>query len=407
MSTPSFPRLIAPIVIAIATVSSVSVALAQGAAQRSEERRNRNRGAQQAKPEERYPNATRTAPEARASARAQPKLQRMFKAYEEQDAGKVLPIADEVINDARSNAYDKAIAARLAGAVLIDEDNARAESYLRQALEFNGLNNNDHYEAMRILGQLALQDERYDEALVLLDQYLAETQSTNPDDLILKGNALYRLDRFTEAADVLKAAIAAAPEPRNDWLQMLMAAYSESGQGAAAIAIAEQLAAQDPGERRGQLNLAAMYLQNDRDDDAIAVYERMRAAGQFTDERDYKNLAALYLNYTVPDGEKGREAEAIAVLTEGLDKGIVNRDYQTYLALAQAYYYSDQTDQAIEYYRLAAPLAETGEMYLNLAKILANEDRLDEAKQAAQQALDKGGLRNEQDARNILARRQR
>jgi len=406
MSTPSFPRLIAPIVIAIATISTVSVALAQGAAQRSEERRNRNRGAQQA-PEERYPNATRTAPETRASVRAQPKLQRMLNAYEERDADKVLPIADEIIAGPRSNDYDKAFAARIAGAVLVDEDSARAEGYLKQALEFNGLNNNDHYETLLILGQLALQDDRYDDALVLLDQYLTETRSTRPEDLFYKGTALYRLERFAEATEVLKAAIDATPEPRNDWLQLLMAAYAESDQGDAAIALAEQLAASNPDNRRAQLNLAALYMQGDRDDEAIAVYERLRAAGQFTEERDYKNLSALYLNYKTADDEKGREAEAIAVLSEGLERGIVNRDYQTYLSLAQAYYYSDQIDQAIEYYGLAAPLAETGQMYLNLAIILSNEDRLDEAKQAAQQALDKGGLRDEQQAQRILTRRAR
>jgi len=402
----SFRRLMASLVIATVALSTVSLALAQSDSSRSEERRSRGRGNQQpARPEERYPDAVRTAPDAKASSRAQSKLQRMFKAYEEDDAEKVLPIAAELINDPRTNAYDKAIAARISGAVLIDEDDARAAEFLGQALEFNGLNNNDHYETMLILGQLALQDDRYDDALVLLDQYFSETRSARPADLVLKGNALYRLDRFAEAAVVLQQAVDAVEEPRNDWLQMLMAAYSESEQGDEAIAIAQQLAAKAPDDRRAQLNLAAMYLQNDRDDNAIAVYERLRAAGQFTEDRDYKNLAALYLNYEVPEGEKGREAEAITVLTEGLEKNILNRDYQTYVALAQAYYYSDQIDQAIEYYRLAAPLAQTGEMYLNLAKILTNEERLDEAKQAAQQALDKGGLRNDQDAHTILSRR--
>jgi len=176
--------------------------------------------------------------------------------------------------------------------------------------------------------------------------------------------------------------------------------YSESDQGEAAIAIAQQLAAKAPDDRRAQLNLAAMYLQNDRDNDAIGVYERLRAEGRLTEDREYKNLAALYL------GQNDREADAIVVLNEGLEKNILNRDYQTYIALAQAYYFSDQIDPAIDNYRLAAPLSDNGEAFLNLAKILANEDRLDEAKEAARQALDKG-LRNPQEAQNILDRRAR
>jgi len=399
MSTPApFRRLLAPALVGILMFSTVSEVLAQSASQRSEQRRNRSRDAAPAEPEERYPNATRTAPEAKASSRAQSKLQRMFKFYEEQDSEKVLPVAQDIINDARTNAYDKSIAARISGAVLIDEDDDQAAVFLRQALEFNGLNNNDHFETMLILGQLALQNERYDESLTILDEYFTQTQSARPADLVLKGNALYRLDRYAEAAAALKQAVDAEAEPRNDWLQMLMAAYSESEQGEAAIAIAQQLAAKSPEDRRAQLNLAAMYLQNDRDNDAIAVYERLRGEGRLQEDREYKNLAALYL------GQEGKEAEAISALTEGLEKNILNRDYQTYIALAQAYYFSEQIDPAIEHYRLAAPLADNGEAFLNLAKILANEERLDEAKAAAQQALDKG-LRNPQEAQNILNRR--
>ena len=57
---------------------------------------------------------------------------------------------------------------------------------------------------------------------------------------------------------------------------------------------------------------------------------------------------------------------------------------------------------AIDAYQKAAPLAENGETYLNLARILFNEDRIPEAKQAAQQALDKG-VRNPDEARKLLA----
>src|SRR3546814_2002450 len=73
-----------------------------------------------------------------------------------------------------------------------------------------------------------------------------------------------------------------------------------------------------------------------------------------------------------------------------MEKGVIKPDYQTYVALGQAYYFTDQPAQAIENYRKAAPLAPDGETYLNLARILWGEGQLGEAKQAAQKALDKG-----------------
>jgi tetratricopeptide (TPR) repeat protein len=71
--------------------------------------------------------------------------------------------------------------------------------------------------------------------------------------------------------------------------------------------------------------------------------------------------------------------------------------------LGQANYFTGQIEPAIAAYAKAAPLAPDGEAYLNLAKILANEGRAAESRQAAQQALDKG-VKNPEDARKLLAR---
>src|SRR3546814_16778215 len=87
----------------------------------------------------------------------------------------------------------------------------------------------------------------------------------------------------------------------------------------------------------------------------------------------------------------------IAVIKEGMEKGVIKPDYQTYVALGQAYYFTDQPAQAIENYRKADPLAPDGETYLNLARILWGEGQLGEAKQAAPKALDKGVQKAEED----------
>ena len=113
-------------------------------------------------------------------------------------------------------------------------------------------------------------------------------------------------------------------------------------------------------------------------DKAAAVYEGLRAKGELTEEREYRNLMASYLSLD------DAQAKAIEIINEGLQKNILKPDHQTYVALAQAYYFGEpqQIPQAIEAYQKAAPLAPTGETYLNLSKLLANEGRLPEAKQA-------------------------
>lgn len=377
---------------------------AQSAMDRAEQRRQRQaqkqaekQGAEQLQVASAYPNAARVAPEAKASAKYSPKLKKMVDLYEAQQVAEARALVDEVIADPKTNTYEKAFSAQL-GAQLAYEgnDTAAAQTYLKQAIELNGLDNNGHFGAMYMLAQLQVQDEKYTEAMSTIDRFLGESKSTNPEHLVLKGNALYRMDRHAEAAVVLKQAIAASPKPRADWQALLMGALAESGDAAGAVAMAEAVAAQSPGDKRAQLNLVSMYQQSDQSDKAIAVLEKLRAAGQLTDDKDYRILYSLYAN-----SEK-QEAKAIAVINDGLAKGVLKPDYNTHIALAQAYYFSDQTPQAIDAYRKAAPLAADGETYLNLAKVLWQSDRIPEAKEAARQAKAKG-LKNPAEADKVLA----
>lgn len=304
--------------------------------------------------------------------------------------------ADEILANSAANEYDKSIAAQLAAQAAYNlDDSAAAKQYLQQAIQLNGLDNNGHYQSMLMLAQLQLQDDQTAEGLATLDKFLAETKSTRPEDLILKGQALYQTERYQEAIPVLKQAIAASPEPKDSWNQLLMASYAEAGQTGEAVKAAEALAAKSPNDKKAQLNLANMYMQADQMDKAAGVMDKLRASGQLTDEKEYKQLYSIYAN------TDGHEKDVIAVINEGMQKGILKPDYQTYLALAQSYYYSDQLPQAIENWQKAAPMSKDGETYLNLAKVLHQEGRIPEAKQAAQQALAKG-VKKPEDAKKIV-----
>lgn len=379
---------------------ATTAALAQGTSRAEERRAERaeraKRGAEAA--EQRYPEATREEPEARASRTGGPRLNKLSAAYEAEDVAQAQTLADEIIADEKSNGYDRSMAARIAGAVLLGQDDAKALDYFQRALQFDGLKNNDHYEVMNIVAQLHAQEDRFDEAVATVDRLQTETRSQDPALLALKGNILLRQERYPEAIALLKPLVD-SPDAKPEWQQLLMAAYAEAGQAAEASKLAEQIAASTPDDKRSQLNLAATYLQTDQYDKAAAVYEALRAKGQLTEEREYRNLMASYLS--IDDGQ----AKAIEVINEGLAKNILKPDHQTYVALAQAYYFGEpqQMAEAIGAYQKAAPLAPTGETWLNLAKLLSNEGRLPEAKQAAQSALDKG-IKNPEEAKRILSR---
>jgi len=343
----------------------------------------------------RYPQADRIEPEGKATPKHVPKLKQQFDAFNAKATATVLMLADELIADPETNPYEKSVSARLAGASQLNVDNAKAMAYLQKAIEFNGLNNNEHFEAMFLIAQLQMQEKQYAQSLATVDQFLTQTKSQTPDALALKGNALYRLKRYPEAVEALKQALAGAPQPRADWTQLLMGAYAEMGKPEEASKLAEQLGAGNPDDKQAQLNLAATYMQSGQDDKAAAILEKLRSSGQLTEEQDYRNLFAMYSN------AGGKDKEVIAVINEGMSKGILKPDHQVYTALAQAYWFSDQVGPAIEAFKKAAPIAPNGEAYLNLARALSNEGRTAEAREAAKQALAKG-VKKPEDAKRII-----
>ena len=368
----------------------------QSAQERRAERERRRSNRDTAKVEQRYPDATRKAPDGKASRKIGAKLTEMNDLYADEDLDGASRVAAEILADPDANDYEKAYAAQFAAQAAYEADDLdTAIEYQRQVVELDSLDNNGHYNAMLTLAQMQGAAEQYAASVETLDRFFSETGSTNPDDLMAQGQALYFLERYDEAARVVQQAIDAAGEPKPQWQSLLMQIYLESDNVAGAVQQAEQVAAAQPDDRRALLNLAVVYQQADMMDKAVEVLERLRAGGQLESAAEYNQLYVTYLNL------EGYERQAAEVINEGLEKGVLKPDHNTYMALAQAYYFSDQPGPAIEAYSKAAPLDDDGETYLNLAKVLYQEDRPAEAAQAAQQALDKGVSRPDQ-ARDLI-----
>lgn len=380
----------------IATALSGAVIVDAAAQARSADRGNRG-GRQAAKPEVMFPDATRVEPGAKASTRMQSKLNKLFGAYNKDDFDQTRILADEILAADNANEYDKSVSAQLAAQAAFNNDDIDgAKAYLEQVVAMNALDNNGHLQSLLMLAQLHLQEEQYDAGLAMLDKFFAESGSQRAQDLILKGQALYQAERYVEAIPVIRQALDAAGEPKDQWSQMLMAAYSNNDQPAEALAVAREIAERNPDDKRAQINLASMYMQTDDMVKGAEVMEALRAAGQLTEEREYRQLYSIYAN------TENAEAKVIEVINEGLSKGILKEDHQVYLALAQSYYYTDRINDAIAAWQKAAPLSPNGETYLNLARVLHGEGRIPEAREAARQAQAKGGLRKPEDAQKII-----
>lgn len=338
-----------------------------------------------------FPQATRVEPKIKPVASLSKQMQKLNDLSQEGKNEEALAEAEKILAHKKAQPYEKSFAQQAKGFAYIDLDADkdigaydRALPMFEQTIEIDGLPNDMHYQIMFQIGQMYMADENYAKALEWMDRFMKETQSEKPEHLAMKGNALYRLERFDEAATFLKQAIDKSDKPQESWNQLLMATYFDQDKPLEAAKIAEGILSKNPNDKKTLLNLSSIYAEAEQYDKAIEVLERGRGAGMLTEERDYRQLFALYLN------SEGKEAQGIAVIEEGIAQGILGPSAETYNALAQAYYFTDNLDKSIDAYKKAAPLAKDGETHLNLARVLTNEERYAEAKAAAQEAIKKG-----------------
>ena len=311
-----------------------------------------------------YPNATRVSPEAKAKGDNLKALQDLQAAYEKQDYANVVAKADAIAGKSDANAYEKSFSYQLAGSSESSlGDEAKAGEYFKKAIDANGLENNSHYMAMYNLAIVQYGQKQYEQSLATLDRFLSETKSDKQDAQQLRAALLANLGRSNEAAKMYE----------------------------------DQLA-KNPNDKKALMNAVATYQEAKQDDKANALLEDAYKKGMLTEP---KELRALYVGYM--NAERYKDAQR--VMEEGETKGILKPGPELatdYMILAQNAYFKGSDSDAITFYKKAAPMAADGEAYLNMAKILRDQGKTADAKQAAQQALDKG-VKKPAEAKEILS----
>jgi len=312
-----------------------------------------------------YPNATRTSPDAKASAKMIKNLQALQESFEKQDMPGVMAKAEQIAGRPTANPYHKSFAYSLAGNAAADQDDqAKAAEYFRRAVEANGLDNDSHYATMYNQAVIQFGLEKYADALATMDRFLSETKSDKPEHQAFRAGILANLGRNDEAATIYR-----------------------------------DLIAKNPTDKRILMNAVAALQNADKFEQANVLLEDAYKRGMLTEARELRALYIGYMNASGGDETKGGIDAGVAkgVLQPGPD---LARDYQV---LAQNAYADDKIALAIDLYGKAAPMAADGEAYLNLAKVLEYSGKKAEAKAAAQKALDKG-VKKPDEAKGILSR---
>ncbi|MBS0215074.1 MAG: hypothetical protein JSR50_04865 [Proteobacteria bacterium] len=341
--------------LSIAAVLACSTVASPAAAQDSSSRsgqggQNNKKDAQEAP---RYPNATRKEPKPKISDEGKKKLDEISNAYSAQDYAKTLSLANEYAPIA-STPYEKALAYEIAGsAAFSQKDYTTAAGDFQQVIAANGLDNNGHYDSMSNLVASLSNSGKYPEALKALDQFIAETRTTDPQ-----------------------------------YANMRLSLLSHTGKAGDAEAAFKERLAKDPNDHIAFQNLLATYQQQNKNAEMLALLRDRYKQGQLTTADD---LRTYYVTLLQNPGGNWKEAQE--VLDSGVAKGTIPKDEQTstaYSVVAQSAFGQDQWNIALANYAKAAGMSSKGDADLNRARIYFGQGKKAEAKAAALEAQKKG-----------------
>jgi len=339
-----------------------------------------------------YPNATRTEPKLDLSSpKDQKNLNDGLDAVNEGDKAKAEQLLQPIIDSSKSK-YAQALALQgMASLHYNDGDIKGAISTLQRALALGVMPNDTYFQLLYMLAQFQLADEQYQPALDTVAKWRAEGRKETADSYALEGNAYYRLNKYPEAIAAITKAKSLTDKPQPTWDQILMASYAESGQDDKAAQLATSQLNSNPGDPNALNNAVAVLMQAHKYPQAIQLLEKARAAGTLNKDTQYVNLAKLYLITGQESSDPTPNAlKAQQVLEDGIGKGMIKPDAETYVLLGQAAEIGNNVDKAIGYYNKAIPLASDGEAALRAGRLLLSENKYSQAKSLVQQAIDKG-----------------
>lgn len=344
------------------------------------------------KKEAQYPNATRTEPKLDlTSEKDQKTLNEGLDAVNEGDKAKAEQILQPLIDSSKSK-YAQALALQgIASLKYNDGDIKGAIETLQKSLALGVMPNDTYFQLEYMLAQFQLAGEQYQPALDTIAKWRAEGKKETAESYALEGNAYYRLEKYPEAIAAIKKAQSLTDKPQDSWNQILMASYAESGQGDQAAQLAQQQLAANPNDSTALNNAVAVLMQSQKYPQAIELMEKARSAGGFKTEKDYVNLAKLYLVTGQDSADpKPNAIKATQVLDEGMSKGTVPASYDNYKLLGDAAYVGDNPTKAVDAYKKAMPMAKDGEAAVRAGQLLVSQGKYSEAKGLIQQGIDKG-----------------
>lgn len=245
------------------------------------------------------------------------------------------------------------------------------------------------------LAGLYANNEQWLKAVETIERWLVAEPEPPPDGFILIASSYAELKRYRDALPWIKKAIDASDQPKGSWYELMVAMYFELEEFDDAVTTTRKMVAIWPGERKYWELLQAAYQQTGDDFGAMSALELGYRQGALTSEASIVNLARMKMYLEVP-------MDAAELLTREMRAGRVQRNTKNLELLLASWVAARAFDNAVLIIDELASSAPTGKLYARKAQLFSERNRWEDVIAAAEQALRRGGLTNQEQGTVLL-----
>lgn len=283
--------------------------------------------------------------------------------------------------------YERAMGEQLRGFILIGLDRgAEAIPGFEDALKRDALPNSAHFKLMKSLAQLHASLGQWPKAIEMLSRYLRYQPEPAADDMILMGQCYVQLDRYRDALPWVQGAIqAAGAAAQESWHQLELAIHFDLKDYRAALGVLNSLVARWPDRLRYWEMMAGAHQELNQDTEALSALLAAYNGELIRDEAKILNLVRLSLYVELP-------FQAGEILSEAMDGGQVRASKEHLELLLSAWTAAREFDRAGQVIDRLAPQTGDGNLYMQKAQLLMQQNRWQATIDAGRQALELGKL---------------
>ena len=309
------------------------------------------------------------------------KVQKSFGAYTEGNLDQAIAI---LLEANAKNDFDKAYVDRMLGNFYAEKGQMKtAIKYLKTAVDADILGGTDHAATMRLYADLLLQEKKFKEAIPYYYKWMDFTCKADAQMYRRIGIAYTELKDWNKVLQVADKGLTLAESPDKGLYQMKLTAYFNQKKYKEAVKVLETMVPLFQDDKRLWVQLAQFYLMTEDYDKSLATYDLAYKNGFLETDSNITRLSQLL-------AQKGSPYKAATIFEKHMKSGLVAENEKSLTTLAGFYHNAKELKEAAYFYGKAAAISNKGELYLKQGRILALEQKYNDAIPVLKKALDAG-----------------